>query len=74
MSAHNAPNTASEFKGWVVPGVLASGTTVPADGQPGFETGCLFIHTDGDSSSTYWYINEGSITSCNFDAITLTIA
>lgn len=55
------------------PGVgalLAFGTTVPADGQAGYATGCLFQHTDG-GAGTALYCNEGTNTSCNFDAVTV---
>lgn len=48
----------------------ASGATVPTDGTAGYQTGCLFQHTDG-TSGTALYVNEGSVTSCNFDAVTV---
>jgi len=47
---------------------LASGATVPTDGTAGYVTGCLFMHTDG-GAGTALYVNEGSVTSCNFDAV-----
>ena len=47
----------------------ASGTTVPADGTDGYQTGCVFQHTDG-ASGTVFYVNNGSVTSCQFDAVT----
>lgn len=47
--------------------VFAYGTTVPADGGLGYATGCLFLHTDG-GAGTALYVNEGSRTSCDFDA------
>lgn len=50
---------------------LAGGTVVPADITVGYETGCLFIHTDG-GAATAIYQNEGSATSCDFNAITTT--
>lgn len=50
--------------------LLASGTTVPADGTAGYETGCIFQHTDG-TSGTALYVNEGTVASCNFDAVTV---
>lgn len=46
--------------------VIDSGTTVPTDGDAGYAPGCLFI----DISAGAVYINEGSNTSCDFDAIT----
>jgi len=48
--------------------LLASGITVPTDGTAGYETGCLFQHTDG-GDGTALYVNIGSNTSCNFDAL-----
>ena len=51
------------------PGYLqASGITVPTDGATGYQTGCLFQHTDG-GNATSLYVNEGSVTSCDFNAI-----
>jgi hypothetical protein len=50
--------------------LLASGTTVPTDGDAGYQTGCLFQHTDG-GAGTALYVNEGSATSCDFDAVTV---
>ena len=49
---------------------LASGKTVPADGTAGYQTGCLFQHTDG-GAGTALYVNEGTSTSCNFDAVSV---
>jgi len=48
--------------------LIASGTTVPTDAAAGYQTGCLFLHTDG-STGTAVYINEGSVTSCDFNAV-----
>lgn len=50
--------------------LLASGTTVPTDGTAGYATGCLFQHTDG-GDGTALYVNEGTKTSCDFNAITV---
>lgn len=44
-----------------------SGTTVPTDGAAGYAKGCLFVKTDGGANTT-WYCNEGSATSCDFNA------
>lgn len=49
---------------------LAYGTTVPTDGDSGYVVGCLYLHTDG-GDGTALYVNEGSSTSCNFNAITV---
>ena len=48
--------------------LLASGVTVPTDGTAGYQTGCLFQHIDG-STGTAFYVNEGSVTSCDFNAV-----
>ena len=48
--------------------LLASGATVPTDGTRGYQTGCIFQHTDG-SAGTAFYVNEGTSSSCNFDAV-----
>lgn len=48
----------------------ASGDTVPTDGDSGYATGCLFQHTDG-GDGTALYVNEGTVTSCNFNAVTV---
>jgi hypothetical protein len=47
---------------------FAVGTTVPTDTAAGFQTGCLFQKTDG-GAETSLYVNEGSVTSCLFQAI-----
>lgn len=46
----------------------ASGSTVPADGSTGYQTGCTFKHTDG-GAGTAFYVNEGSVTSSAFVAV-----
>lgn len=50
--------------------LLSHGTTVPVDGTAGYETGCLFQHTDG-GDGTALYVNEGTVTSCDFNAVTV---
>jgi hypothetical protein len=47
----------------------AHGDTVPSDGDTGYETGCIFQHTDG-GDGTSLYVNEGDVDSCDFDPIT----
>lgn len=49
--------------------LMASGATVPADGTKGYQTGCLFQHTDGSGPGDAVFVNEGTVTSCNFDPI-----
>jgi len=48
--------------------LLASGATVPTDGTDGYQVGCIFQHTDG-GDETALYVNEGSVTSCDFNAL-----
>lgn len=50
--------------------LIASGPTVPADGTAGYQTGCLFQHTDG-GDGTALYVNEGTLDSCDFNAVTV---
>lgn len=50
------------------------GPTVPSDGAKGYAKGGLFIQTDGSNEATLWYVNVGSTTSANFDAIDLNIS
>jgi len=47
-----------------------SGLVVPTDGASGYETGCLFRHLDG-GDGTALYVNEGTVASCDFNAITV---
>ena len=71
MANENTPHSASEVLNRV-PGVGildAYGKTVPTDGEDGYATGCLFRHTDG-GGGTSLYVNEGTLTSCNFDPVT----
>jgi hypothetical protein len=51
--------------------VIALGTTVPADADAGFAPGCIFIHTDG-GAGTALYVNEGTVTSADFNPIAAT--
>jgi len=44
------------------------GTTVPTDGASDYAPGCLFQKTDG-SADACLYINQGTLASCNFDAL-----
>ncbi len=48
--------------------LLASGGTVPTDGDAGYQTGCLFQHTDG-GDATALYVNEGTVAACTFKAV-----
>lgn len=44
------------------------GLTVPTDGTAGYVPGAEFIKTNGTIGATR-YINEGSVTSCDFNAV-----
>ena len=48
--------------------LLAKGATVPTDADAGYAQGCIFIYTSGGIGTTL-YINEGSATSADFNAI-----
>ena len=48
--------------------LIASGATVPSDTTDGYQTGCIFMHTDG-GGGTALYVNEGSITSSLFTPV-----
>lgn len=50
--------------------LLATGTTMPPDGQAGFAKGCLFIDTDVAAGTSGLFVNVGTITACNFDQVT----
>ncbi len=48
--------------------VLGRGTTVPTDATSGYATGCIFMDTDGGVGTSF-YINEGTSSSCDFNAM-----
>jgi len=48
--------------------LFASGDTVPTDADTGFQTGCIFQHTNG-GVGTALYVNEGDEDSCAFNAV-----
>jgi len=49
--------------------LFVPGDTVPTDGTAGYEKGCIFQHTDGTGAGDVFYVNEGSSTSCDFNAV-----
>ena len=49
-------------------GVVQYGTTVPTDGTAGYKAGMFFLDTDA-SDGAFLYVNEGTATSCDFNAI-----
>jgi len=46
----------------------ARGLTKPTDAAAGYAPGCIFEHSDG-TTATSLYVNEGSVTSCDFNAV-----
>lgn len=52
-------------------GLIAEGSTVPADTTAGYAAGCLFFKRGGTVGAQL-YINQGSNTSCLFQALTST--
>lgn len=51
-------------------GMLAEGSTVPTDGTAGYEEGCLWLKRSSTAlSGAQLYANEGSSTSCDFNAL-----
>lgn len=59
--------TARDLSGNVV---LCSGAAAPTDAGSGYAIGCIFRLTTGNGIGTTNYINEGSATSCDFNALT----
>lgn len=47
---------------------FAYGITKPTDATAGYAPGAIFIHTDG-TTGTAVYVNEGTATSCDFNAL-----
>lgn len=50
--------------------MYVTGTTVPTDGTAGYGKGCIFVDTDAAAGSIF-FGNEGTATSCDFDAISV---
>lgn len=48
-----------------------AGTSVPADGRPGFAPGCVFRKVNGTGGAVL-YVNVGTKDSCNFDPFGVT--
>lgn len=49
--------------------LYATGTDVPADDTAGYAKGCLFIDTNVAAGTTGLYVNVGTTTAANFDAV-----
>lgn len=72
MSTKLQPQYADQ-KGVVAQGfngnaLICEGPTVPTDGTAGFAPGCLWFKRGGVAGACL-YVNEGSATSCDFDAL-----
>lgn len=50
--------------------LLATGTSVPANGATKYAKGCLFIDTDVATGTTGLYCNKGTSASAAFTAVT----
>ena len=50
--------------------LLATGTSVPANGTTKYAKGCLFIDTDVATGTTGLYCNKGTAAACAFTAVT----
>lgn len=75
MASTARPNYAISQNGYYIlaksPNVgitLVTGNTVPTDATAGFAPGCVFLQTDG-SDDTVIYVNEGTASSCDFNAL-----
>ena len=49
----------------------ARGDTVPTNGDAGYAKGCIFPNTAGTDHTDTLYCNIGTVTSCNFNAMTI---
>jgi hypothetical protein len=49
--------------------IVGYGAAVPADTTAGYEPGAIWVHTDGAAGAVL-YVNEGTNTSCDFNAVT----
>jgi len=49
--------------------LYARGTDVPADTTSGYAKGCLFVDTDVAAGTTGLYVNVGTNTAADFDAV-----
>lgn len=52
---------------------MAEGTVVPVNGSSGYATACIFCKTNGGVGTSI-YINQGSVTSSLFSAVTPAMA
>lgn len=48
--------------------IMVTGPTVPADGTAGYLPGCIFLKNASNGIGSTMYVNEGSVTSCDFNA------
>lgn len=78
MAAKLRPSQYADAKGVIAEtftghAALCEGTTVPTDGTAGYAPGCLWLLRAGAVGGQL-YMNEGSVTSCDFNAILSNIA
>jgi hypothetical protein len=71
LSLHAGVSTVAEVPGVGI--IIAQGVTVPTDADPGYAPGCIFIHVDGTDGSAL-YVNEGTVSSADFNLITVAAA
>ena len=57
----------STYKGLI----FVRGATVPTDATAGYAEGCLFVKTGNTGAADQLYCNIGSVTSCDFNAISI---
>jgi len=48
--------------------IVLTGPTVPTDGTAGYAPGAIFLKNAGNGVGSTMYVNEGSVTSCDFNA------
>ncbi len=64
LMRHSRDNPGADGK------LLIAGVTVPSDASTGYQTGCIFQKTDGGAGTSF-YVNEGSLSSADFNALAL---
>ena len=47
---------------------IITGPTVPSDATAGYLPGCIFMKSASNGIGSTMYVNEGSVTSCDFNA------
>ena len=70
LNLHDATGVIAEAPGV---GILIGYGTKPADGVSGYACGCLFIVPGGADGSNI-YVNDGTLTSADFNLVVITAA